>query len=146
MDFFTLVGLASLLLQFLVLALLVYGYYLKRKLRFKSHGLAMAAATFLHLALIFAIMVPSFVLALIPVYVALEPLTLVSLVGLMHAITGTIAVILGVWLVAVWRFRRDFSGCFKHKKAMWPTMILWLITLVLGIVLFYVFYGPSLMG
>lgn len=144
MDIFTLIGLASLLLQITVLALLGYGYILKRKLRFRYHGLVMAASALLHLGFVLGIMIPSLVLAVIPDYIVAAPLTLVSIVGLIHGVLGTVTVTLAVWLVFAWRFKRDFSGCFSRKKVMLPTLVLWVVTLLLGVVLFAIFYGPTL--
>lgn len=146
MDIFTLVGLSSLILQLVVLALLLYGYLLKRKLRFRRHGLIMATAALLHLGFVLGIMIPSFVLAIIPDYIIAAPLMLVSIVGLIHGVTGTVTIVLAVWLVFAWRFRKDFSGCFSRKKIMLPTLTLWVATLLLGVVLFLIFYGPALVG
>lgn|GEM_PF-648055 len=146
MDIYTIVGLASLLIQISILAMLIYGYYLKRKLRFRRHGLVMAYAAILHLGFVLGIMIPSFALVVVPHYIVATPLMLASMVGLIHGITGTATVVLAVWLVYAWRFRKDFSGCFSRKKAMLPTLSLWLVTLMLGIALFVIFYGPSLMS
>lgn len=146
MDIYALIGLASLLVQLSVLAMLVYGYYLKSKLRFRRHGIVMASAAILHLGFVLVIMIPSFVLAVIPNYIVAAPLTLTSIVGLIHAITGATTITLAVWLVLAWRFKKDFSGCFGRKKVMLPTLSLWFVTLMLGIVLFVIFYGPSLIG
>ncbi len=51
--------------QLIVLALLLYGYWLNKKLTLQRHGLVMAVAVILHLAVIFAVMIPSFFLAVI---------------------------------------------------------------------------------
>ncbi len=146
LDFFTLIGIASFSLQLAVLGLVLYGYGLKRKLQFRRHGIVMAAATLLHLALVLVIMIPSFVYAVVPDYIIPSPLMLLSLVGLIHGVTGSITIALGVWLVWAWRLRANFTGCIKNKKLMKPTLILWLISLSFGILLFALFYGPALLG
>jgi hypothetical protein len=144
MDFYTLIGLSSFILQLVVFALLVYGYYLKSKMKFRPHGLVMAAAVFLHLTLVVGIMIPSFVLAVLPAYIVVSPLMLVSVFGLIHAVTGIAAIVLGLWLALAWRLKKDINSCFGRKKAMMPTLILWSTSLLLGIVLFAIFYGPVL--
>ncbi len=71
----------SLAIQIIVLFLLMYGYLLNRKLKFRQHGLVMATAVVLHLTMVFYVMVPSFVLAVIPDYSVPTPLSIVSVVG-----------------------------------------------------------------
>ncbi|MCL4430478.1 MAG: hypothetical protein M1167_06970 [Chloroflexi bacterium] len=137
---------ASLAIQLAVLFLLIYGYKLKRKLQFRQHGLAMSAAVFVHLAAVFAIMVPSFVLAVIPEYITAHPFELASIVSLFHMVFGAAAISLGVWRVASWRFRKNFAGCFNKKKYMLSTMIVWLVALSFGIALYSIFNWAVLMG
>ncbi len=146
LDIFTLIGTLSLVGQLTVLALLTYGYMLKRKFKFRKHGLAMAAAVIIHLILISTIMIPSLVLAVIPDYIVPSPLLLTSVVGLIHAIAGSTGLAMGVWLVAAWRFRKDFKGCFNRKKMMDTTFTVWVVALALGVVLYAIFYGPALIG
>lgn len=112
----------SLTIQIIVLFLLMYGYLLKRKLKFRQHGITMAAAVVLHLTMVFYIMIPSFVLAVIPDYIVPAPLEIVSVVGLIHGILGTITLSMGVWIVASWRFRKNLNGCFNRKKTMLKTL------------------------
>lgn len=136
----------SLTVQIIVLFLVVYGYLLKRKLKFRQHGITMAAAVVLHLTMVFYIMIPSFVWAVIPDYIVPAPLAITSVVGLIHGILGTIALSLGVWLVASWRFRKNLKGCFNRKKIMLKTLNVWVASLVFGIILYAIFIGPVLMS
>jgi hypothetical protein len=135
---------ASLVVQILVLFLLAYGFILKKKFRYLQHGLVMAAAVVVHLLMVFFLMIPSFVLAVIPYYIVASPLELTSIVGLIHGILGSVAIALGVWLVVVWRFKRDFNGCFARKKMMTPTLSVWVAALVFGIALYAIFIGSLL--
>ena len=136
---------ASLAVQIIVLSLLIYGYFLKRKLKFRQHGTVMAAAVVLHLTIVFYVMVPSFVLAVIPDYSVPAPLSIVSIVGVIHAILVATALSLGFWLVGSWRFRRNLQGCFNKKKIMLKTIVNWAVALVLGIILYAIFIR-TLMG
>ena len=52
--------------QIIVSAMLLYGYWLNRKLMFPRHGRVTVVAVVLHLIVILAVMIPSFVLAVIP--------------------------------------------------------------------------------
>jgi hypothetical protein len=134
----------SLIIQIIVLFLLIYGYFLKRKLKFRQHGITMATAFILHLSLVFYVMIPSFVLAVVPEYIVPAPLALTSVVGLIHGILGTITLSLGVYLVGLWRFSKNIQGCINRKKYMLKTLTIWVTTLVFGITLYAIFIGPAL--
>jgi uncharacterized membrane protein YozB (DUF420 family) len=145
MDYYTILATASLIIQIVVILMLVYGFFLKRQKKFKYHGITMGAAVILHLAMILAIMIPSF-LVVVPEFILPAPLEINSIVGLIHGVTGTIAAILGVFLIAAWHFSKDLTGCFKRKDFMRYTIIIWTIALILGIVLYAIFYGQLLLA
>lgn len=137
---------ANLIIQVIVLLMLSYGYFLKRKQKFRQHGLVMASALIIHLIMIFYVMIPSFVYAVVPHYILVRPQELASIVGLIHGILGSITAVLGVGLVALWRFQKNVEGCFKRKKFMIPTIAAWISSLLLGILLYAIFIGPLLAG
>jgi hypothetical protein len=137
---------ASLILQVVVLSLLIYGYRLNRRLKFRLHGVVMAYAVFAHLAGVFAIMVPAFALAVLPKFIVAHPFELTSIVSIIHEVTGGLALALGVWFVASWRFRKDFKGCFNKRKLMLATMIVWVAALIFGIAQYLIFNWAVLTG
>jgi len=136
----------SLILQVAVLSLLVYGYLLYRRFKFRKHGIIMATAVFVHLTAVFAIMVPSFVLAVFPYYIVPHTFELVSIVSIFHEVTGGLALAIGVWFVASWRFHKDFKGCFNKRKPMLATMIVWASAIIFGITLYTIFNWAILTG
>src|SRR5208283_3391424 len=142
---FALVATLSLTIQIVVLFLLIYGYLLKRQLRFRQHAIAMFSAVVLHLATVFAFMIPSFVLAIVPHFIVPNVYEITSVVTLVMAFAGASAVSLGIWLVASWRFH-DVKGCFKKKRIMLTTMAMWLVSLSFGIALYAVLYWAVLVG
>jgi uncharacterized membrane protein YozB (DUF420 family) len=144
-DPYVFLAFASLIIQVVVLFLLFYGYILKRKQKYRVHGIVMASALVLHLTTILAIMIMSFNL-LLSIYIVPAPLDPISVIGLVHGIAGSIAFVLGVLIVAAWHFNKDVKGCFKRKNLMRVTITLWIVALVLGIALFAIFYGPLIMG
>jgi len=112
---FVLIATVSLTIQIVVLFLLIYGYTLKRRMIFRRHGFVMATALILHLAFVFGIMIPSFVLAIIPEYVVTRLYSMTSIVSLIHVPLGVLAFF--VWCLAgcrlaLWRHR----GLFCKKK------------------------------
>ena len=144
MDYYTLVATVSLIVQIVVLLLLGYSLSLKQHKKFKLHGITMAVAVVLHIVMIFAIMIPSF-LVIVPEFILRVPLDTISIVGLIHGVTGAIAAIIGLYLIVVWHFSKDLTGCFKRKKVMRSTIAVWFISLILGIILFAIFYGQALL-
>ncbi len=136
----------SLVVQLVVLFLLAYGYLLYRRLNLRKHGIIMAWSVGLHLTMVFALMVPSFVLAVFPYYIAVNSLELTSIISLFHEVTGAIALGLGVWFVAAWRFRKDFRGCFNRRRLMVVAIIVWLAALFFGIALYAILNWTILMG
>jgi hypothetical protein len=136
----------SLIIQVVVLCLLAYGYLLYLRFKFRRHGIIMATAVFVHLTAVFAIMVPSFVLAVFPFYIVPHTFELVSMVSIFHEVTGGVALALGIWFVASWRFHKDFKGCFNKRKPMLATMIVWVSALIFGIALYTIFNWAILTG
>jgi len=145
-DPYALIATVSLIIQVIVLFMIMYGYSLKRKSKFWQHGRIMAVALILHLIMIFAIMIPSFAYAVVPSYIIPFPLELISIIGLLHGIAGIAVIILGSWLVAVWHFNKEVTGCFKRKSIMRVTIAAWISALILGIVLYILFYGAVLVS
>lgn len=137
---------ANLVIQIAVLFLLAYGYNLKRKLKFRDHGIVMSTALILHLIMAAYVMIPSLVFAVIKEYIIPAPLAVTSIVAIIHAILGSIALSFGIWLVASWRFRRDFQGCFSRKKYMLKDLAVWVASLIFGIILYSLFIGSVLKG
>lgn len=145
-DLYSLIATASLIIQVIVLFMLLYGYSLKKKLKFRQHGMTMALALVLHLIMIFAIMIPSFAISVVPSYIIPFPLEIISIIGLLHGIAGIVVMLLGGWLVAAWHFNKEFTGCFKRKSIMRITIIAWISALILGIVLYTLFYGTVIIS
>ncbi|MCW4030493.1 MAG: hypothetical protein NWE92_12710 [Candidatus Bathyarchaeota archaeon] len=133
-------------IQLFVLALLFYGYWLYRHKVFRKHGIVMASALFVHLASVIAVMLPSFAFAILPGYIAVSPAGSTSIFSIVHGILGAVAIGLGLWFVASWRFRKDIRGCFGKKNPMLITLSAWVMTLIIGIVVYGSLYWSLLMG
>jgi len=142
-NVFALPALAALIVQVIVLFLVVYGYWLKRRLEFPRHGKVMSWAVFLHLVTIVLVMVPSFVFAIISEYIVPNSKGLVSILALIHVPLGLTAVSFGVWFALSWRYK-GLQGCFRKKRLMLFTIIVWLVTLSLGFILFAILNLPLL--
>lgn len=139
MDFYVLVATSSLLIQLVVLVLLVTGYGLKRQNKFRKHGFLMFTAVVLHVTTVLLIMVPSFsVIAFTPTGLSL----MIILLAVVHAIFGITTLTLGIWIVASWRLRKSIQYCAPKKLVMRTTFVLWVITITIGIILYFSLYMP----
>ncbi len=71
------------------------------------------------------------------------PFTRPAWLVIVHAITGSLVEILGVWLVGTWTFRRhEIKACAKKRNIMRATILLWLVELFLGIYVYIMLYLP----
>lgn len=143
MNYYQLVATSTLIFQIVVLVLLIGGYWLKRVKKFRQHGITMLTAVVLHIIMILTIMLPSFVLAIIP-HILADKSAVLTIVAPLHGIMGITAAVLGVWIVASWRLRTSLRYCTPKRKLMLLTLILWLIALLLGILLYLHFYTTIL--
>jgi hypothetical protein len=129
-----LVGDVALALQIVILFLLILGVPfvkgLSSKKNLKRHGYATALAVALHTVLIFVVMVPSFVdgLGEIGELSVLDAFNVWS-----HVVLGTLAEVLGIFLVVVWlRKGPSMMACARWKRWMLPTFVIWVISVVGG--------------
>ncbi len=126
----------SLVIQLVILGLLLGGVWLRAKRKFRQHGITMLTAVVFHAVLIFAWMIPSF-----DIFIFADPINLadtITLMILVHALTGIAATVLGIWLVAAWRLKADMTTCFAKKRVMLATITLWLTALVIGFILYII--------
>ena len=73
------------------------------------------------------------------IYLPDEP-PFVTILGIIHAIIGTAAEVLGFWITVPWAFgNSETKSCAAKRKHMRKTMILWLAALGIGLV-FYVLH------
>ena len=141
MNFYLFIATVSLVFQLGVLALLIVSFKFKQRLRFRLHGFFMLTAVVLHLIIIGIIMLPSF-----EVIILEKHEISISLFAPFHAAAGTATAILGVWIVGGWRLRQSTKFCAPKRKFMRATFILWLVTLSLGIILYFVLNWSFLIG
>jgi uncharacterized membrane protein YozB (DUF420 family) len=133
----------SLVLQILALVLLLAAIALKNKKSYRQHGIVVTVALLLHIVTVFGVMMPSFSTFFTSsgtiVYNA------AVIVSLIHVTLGLVALALGIWLVAVWHFKTDLKKCFANKKIMGPTLFLWTLSILLGIVMYVMFWTSYLL-
>jgi uncharacterized membrane protein YozB (DUF420 family) len=139
MDAF-LIAQINLIFQVIVAAVLLSGFWLKKRKMFFSHGTAMLVAVVLNAVSILLIMGPSLIGR--AQFIGDYPLSKLPLVILIHAVLGSGVEALGIWIVAAWHFRPRVQSCARRKKIMRWTLVAWLAALSLGVVLYILIYVP----
>lgn len=119
--------------QLIILVLLVAGIGVKWRKKFHLHGILMLIAVVLNLFSFFLTMLPS--LLRMEIIIA-QPLQTISIMALIHSTVGLVAMILGLWLVGSWHLQSP-KNCFKNKRLMRLTSILWIAVLFGGFLLYY---------
>ena len=129
----------NLFLQILTLAILFVSLYYKNKGKPKHHGALMGVAVVLHLITFVSVMGPIF-FEYFNFYSTALADTLAQVTWL-HAIPGAIALVLAVFLVAAWVANSsNVAGCYKRKRIMDITLLLWLVSLLFGIATYVLTY------
>ena len=129
----------NLLIQIVSFMVLLVGVIYKIKGKFKIHGFLMGLAVLLHFITFVVVMGPSF-------SEGIEFFTTSIDIGVqtmwVHAITGSIALILGIILVGLWIVNSsNIAGCVKRKRIMDITVLMWALSLIFGIVTYLSFYA-----
>lgn len=139
MDFF-LIAQINLALQVTIVAILITSLFIKTRGKFLMHGLMMATGAALSVISFLLVMAPSLYSLVMGGSLFRNLPSDASFAVILHAGIGSVSEILGLWIVASWRLKRDFQSCMRKKKAMRVTFLLWLTSLLLGIVLFMWLY------
>ena len=125
----------SLVIQIVVLALLIGAVMLKSQKKFRQHGITILSAVVLHIISIFAVMIPSYQ-AFFGASGLIDYADVFVVLTLTHVAAGFMAALLGVWLVSSWHLQTNMQTCFKKKRIMDITLVLWLLAIIIGMVLY----------
>ena len=131
----------NLVLQIVILGMLALAISLRIVKSFRKHGIVMVSAFVLHVIAFLLVMGPSFLGW--ESFVISHLANKLSAVMLLHVIMGGSSIALGAWLVGSWHLQSSTQGCVKRKPIMRITILLWVASLILGILLFRLLY-PTL--
>jgi uncharacterized membrane protein YozB (DUF420 family) len=136
----------DLILQISIFAFLIVGFALMRKRKVKAHANFMLAAVVLNLVSFIAIMAPAWD------SVGEGGVGRLSTIEMLHVTFGGLAMlsslwVLGTWLVPTFLLQNAKLRCYGklNKRIMWVVLTLWLISLIMGFVLF-VMVNTNLLG
>ena len=129
----------NMILQVVMFLVVGLGIFYKVKKKFKKHGQLMGVALVLHILSFVAVMGPVFFTdfeGLVTYTAYLEVQTM-----WIHAIAGAVSMILGTTVVVLWALNpMNIAACAKRKRIMDITTVLWLISLIFGVITYVLFY------
>jgi hypothetical protein len=121
----------SLGIQVAVLCLLITAIFLKKRNLYRQHGVVMLFAVVLHSIVILIVMVPSLA-AFFSAPSLVDFTNGLTIMSLIHAFSGLAAALLGSWIVGSWHLQTSLKPCFRKKRFMDLTIILWSLAFSLG--------------
>ena len=129
----------NLLAQFITLAIILISLYFKKKGKIKQHGITMGIAVVVHILTFVMVMGPIF-FQNFSYYSTELGVSWIQAIWL-HAVPGALVLVLAVFLVIAWVIRAsDVSPCYKRKRIMDVTLVLWVISLAFGILTYGLTY------
>lgn len=129
----------------ILVPLMIVGFlYARRRMFEPQHKLIMTTITLLNWLLIIFVMMVSFTESVAPqIPDGLDDR--IFLIPTIHLVTGGLAQLLATYLVIRMWFEKSLPGAFKVKNIkfyMRVTLSLWVVTAVLGILLYFTWYAP----
>lgn len=73
-------------------------------------------------------------------FIALNVSNELAAAALIHAAFGSVAEIVGIYVVASWHLQPTVQKCIKRKKLMRLAFVLWVVALVFGIIVYRLLY------
>jgi uncharacterized membrane protein YozB (DUF420 family) len=122
----------NLLLQVVILGVLLYGVIMVKKGRINSHGMVIFSAFILNTISILVVMLPSAIRI-----IGGAAQSIFSLIVVIHIILGFLVEGLGAYIITRWRFHPPGITCFSMKGLMRILTSLWVLSVILGIIVFY---------
>ena len=138
MDYILLIASLSLIVQIATVSIVISGYVMKRRGRFRDHGTLMLVAVAMQSVSFLLVMGPALLIIVGSGFVQ-RPL-LLSIVILVHASLGGTALATGIWITGSWHLQTSITNCIRKRKIMRYLIITWILALILGITLYVLTY------
>jgi uncharacterized membrane protein YozB (DUF420 family) len=129
----------TLLIQIVSFVLVLGAMAYKVKKKWKIHGFIMGAALVLHFINFLMAMLPSFMLHF-SLYATGTSYLFVQTLWI-HAISGGLVLVLGFFIMIPWIPKpSSLKHCFRRKRLMDATVLLWAVSLAFGIATYIALY------
>ena len=122
----------NLVIQAIITAALTLGIFYMKRRKIIPHGYLTLAAVVLNALSVIIVMLPSTVRI-----VSGASMNAFTMVVIAHSILGAATIIVGVYLMAVWRLRKPGESCFKLRNYMRPLAMIWILSAALGAYVYY---------
>ena len=132
-------GQINLPFQIAVLIVILAAYVLRRMKKLLYHGITMAVAALMSLFSFLIVMLPSAV-GLVGEFIPTHSFNYLSLAIVVHIALGITTGILALRILAAWRFRPTVQYCTKLRRTMRATLVIWLTTLAMGVMVYLFLY------
>ena len=129
----------NLLTQIITLIIILVSLYYKKKGKIRLHGATMGVAVILHILTFLLVMGPTFSQSF--TFFSTETSLLLVQTTWIHAVPGATALLLAIFLVTKWAVQSsNIAPCYKRKRIMDVTLMLWVLSLAFGIATYALFY------
>jgi uncharacterized membrane protein YozB (DUF420 family) len=122
----------NLIIQAIITAALTLGIFYVKRRKIVPHGYVTLAAVVLNALSVIIVMLPSALRI-----VSGASMNAFTMVVIAHSILGAAAIIVGLYLIVVWRLRKPGESCFKLRNYMRPLAIVWILSVALGAYVYY---------
>ena len=131
----------NLAFQIVIILMLFTSFGLKRKRKYSWHGITMLIAVSMNAGSFLLVMLPS----LLGLATVTEQTPFSIFIVVAHACLGSAIMALGLWLVGSWHLQSSIQGCTRRRRIMRLAFIAWLVTLLLGVLLYMSLYTNFLL-
>ena len=138
MNTIEIIAFLSLILQIVTLSVVIFGYIMKRRMKFIVHGTMMLVAVVVQFFSFLFIMGPAFII-IFENGLSQRPV-LLSMATLIHAGLGGASLTAGIWIASSWHLQTSIEKCIKRKFIMRYLIVIWILALILGITLYMLLY------
>lgn len=138
MNTILLIASLSLVVQIVTLSIVIFGYIMKRRMRFIQHGTLMLIAVAMQFVSFMLVMGPAFFIIIENGFV--QRSILLSMVTLVHVSLGGTALATGIWITGSWHLQNSIENCVKRRNIMRYLIITWILALIFGITLYLLTY------
>ena len=129
-------ALVNLVSQIAIVGILWLGLRVRKKGKIKLHGQLMLVALSVMIFQIGFHMGPS-IIGDVGVEIEQNPVGTVSIMGIVHSVLGSLAVLPALYIVGGWVIGWTFRPfCYGKQKIMKATAYLWVLALIVGLILF----------
>ncbi|MHA2394733.1 MAG: hypothetical protein ACXAEX_22620 [Promethearchaeota archaeon] len=122
------------IIQLLSLVILIVGFIIVKRKKYRSHGVLMFSATLLNTAAVLIVMIP------VALRLSGTSIPGFNLVFRLHILLGFTVELIAAYILTDWRFQKPGPTCFQRNRWMLGLGLAWIAEVILGILIFTKLY------